>query len=372
MNLTLRPLYFTLCFFSFCSIAFAQRNLSEGYIVRNNGDTIRGFIGDRPEYQLWRSVQFKTQKKDRQFQDLGTGDIRALEYNGALYRPITFNNSQVDTPGVYSGFGKLLVEGYYELYHVYQDNESYFVVRQDTTTYFLYEKTDDNGVIIPGSFQNLLNFFSSDCPVNKEVLRVQFTEKALSEFMMGVNACLGKGAAAVGVSHFHNAPAKLNFVLFAGGIPGNSKSQTVIDGALRLSFPQWDRRASLNLGFRYTSITSSYNLINYSNQNFTVKATDKISSIPFTFQYNLFSGIIQPYPLVGFSYAFSTISAPYVSPQSLSSNSNDPPFSGSNSLVAVIYGGGVEIHPFKELFIRSEFRYETRSQYFVFGLGYKF
>jgi hypothetical protein len=57
MNLTLRPLYLTLCFFSFCSIAFAQRNLSEGYIVRNNGDTIRGFIGDRPECQLWRSVQ---------------------------------------------------------------------------------------------------------------------------------------------------------------------------------------------------------------------------------------------------------------------------------------------------------------------------
>ena len=372
MNLTLRPLYLTLCFFSFCSIAFAQRNLSEGYIVRNNGDTIRGFIGDRPEYELWRSVKFKTQRKDRQFQDLGTGDIRALEYNGALYRPITFNNSQVDTPGVYSGFGKVLVEGYYELYHFYQDNESYFVVRRDTATYFLYEKADDNGVIVPGGFQNLLNYFSSDCPVNKEILRTQFTEKALSNFMMQVNACLGKGAAAVGVSHYKSAPAKLNFVLFAGGIPGSATSQAVVDGALRLSFPQWDKHASLNLGFRYTSITTTYNLINFFNQPFTVKATDKISSIPFTFQYNLFSGIIQPYPVVGFSYAISTISAPYVSPLSLSPNSSDPPFPGSHTEVAVVLGGGIEIHPFKELFIRSEYRYETRNQKFVFGLGYKF
>jgi hypothetical protein len=61
-----------------------------------------------------------------------------------------------------------------------------------------------------------------------------------------------------------------------------------------------------------------------------------------------------------------------MNPQSLSPNSNGPPFSGSNNLVVVIYGGGVEIHPFKGFFIRSEFRYETRSQYFVFGLGYKF
>lgn len=372
MNLSLRPFFLSLCFFSFCSIGFAQRKLSEGYIVRNNGDTLRGFVDERAEYQLWQRVRFKSHKEDRQFQEFGTGELRAVEYDGALYRPITFNNSQVDTPGVYSGFGKLLVEGYYELYHLYQDNESYFVVRQDTSTYFLYEKTDDDGVIIPGSFQNLLNFFSSNCPVHKDVLKVQFTEKALSDFMMTVNACTGKEPSAVGLSHYKSAPAMLNFVLFAGGIPGNSKSQAVIDGAVRLSFPQWDKHASLNLGFRYTSITSSYNLINFSDQNFTVKATDKISSIPFTFQYNIFSGIIQPYPLVGFSYAFSTISAPYVSPLSLSPDSNDPPFSGSNKLVAVIFGGGVEIHPFKELFIRSEFRYESRSQYVVFGLGYKF
>jgi hypothetical protein len=372
MNLPLRPFYLALCFFCFSFAALAQRNLSPGYIVRNNGDTLRGFIEDRAEYQLWTSVLFKSRKEDRQFQEFGTGDIRSLQYNAAVYMPVRYKNVQVDTPGVFTAFGKLLVEGYYELFHIYQENESYFIVRRDTSTFLLFEKTDDNGVIVPGGFQNLLNYFSSDCPVNKEILRTQFTEKALSNFMMQVNACLGKGSSAVGVSHYQSAPAKLNFVLFAGGIPGSATSQAVIDGALRLSFPQWDKHASLNLGFRYTSITTTYNLINFFNQPFTVKATDKISSIPLTFQYNLFSGIIQPYPVVGFSYAISTISAPYVSPLSLSPNSSDPPFPGSHTEVAVVLGGGIEIHPFKELFIRSEYRYETRNQKFVFGLGYKF
>jgi hypothetical protein len=373
MNLLLRAFHLTLCFFSFSTIAFAQNALTPDYIVRNNGDTLRGIIEDHPQYELWESVGYKSRKEDRQFQEFTTGDIRSIQSNGQLYKPVTFKNTQIDAPGVYSGFGKLLMEGYYELFHIYQNNESYFVVRHDTSTFFLYQRTDDDGLPMHGAYQNLLNYFSSDCPVNKKILKTNFNEKELSDFLLQVNACLGKGSAQVGVSHFQNPPAKLNFVLFAGGFPGSSsKSQYVIDGEASLSFPQWDRKVSLNLGFRYTSINSTAGLINFSNQPFTIKENQKISSIPFTFKYNFLSRFIQLYPLFGFSYAIINTTVPTVNPLSLSVDSPYPPAPGNTTAFDIIFGGGMEVHPFKGLFIRGEWRHETRSQDVVFGLGYKF
>jgi hypothetical protein len=370
----MKRLLLTLCFFPFTIIAFAQGNPTpEDYIVRNNGDTLRGIIEDHPQYALWEMVGFKSKREDRQFQEFTVNDIRALQSNGQLYKPVTFKNTQIDSPGVYTGFGKLLVEGYYELFHIYQDNEGYFVVRHDTATFFLYQRTDDDGLPMHGAYQNLLNYFSGDCPVKKNILTTNFNERGLSDFMLQVNACLGKGTAQVGVSQMENAQTKLNLVLFAGGFPGsNSKSQYVIDGEVSLSFPLWDRRATLNLGLRYTSINSTPGLINYFNQNITVKENQKITSIPFTFKYNFLSRVVQLYPLVGVSYSFINTTAPYVNPLSLSLDSPYPPISGSTTTFDIIFGGGIEIHPFKELFIRGEWRHETRGEDVVFGVGYKF
>jgi len=65
------------------AVALAQANYQEGYIVKNNGDTIKGYIN----YQEWayspQKVEFKTNRTDNQPQDCNPGNIKGFGVKGA-------------------------------------------------------------------------------------------------------------------------------------------------------------------------------------------------------------------------------------------------------------------------------------------------
>jgi hypothetical protein len=66
----------------FPSIIFAQSNYHDGYVLKNNGDTIKGYI----DYREWmispKSIDFKINKKDKQRLQFDPTTIKRFQING--------------------------------------------------------------------------------------------------------------------------------------------------------------------------------------------------------------------------------------------------------------------------------------------------
>jgi hypothetical protein len=78
----MKLLYITLLI-ALPSVLFAQSNYHEGYIVKNNGDTVKGFIDYREWGQSPISIDFKTNKKDKQAQQFSPSNCKGFGISGA-------------------------------------------------------------------------------------------------------------------------------------------------------------------------------------------------------------------------------------------------------------------------------------------------
>src|ERR1700743_2234688 len=77
----MRIVYLTLLVI-FPSIIFAQSNYHEGYVLKNNGDTVKGYI----DYREWmispKSIDFKIKKEDKNRLQFDPATIRGFRING--------------------------------------------------------------------------------------------------------------------------------------------------------------------------------------------------------------------------------------------------------------------------------------------------
>lgn len=61
---------------------FAQSNYHDGYVLKNNGDTLKGFINYREWDQCPKSIDFKINKEDRQTLKFDPHMIKSFQING--------------------------------------------------------------------------------------------------------------------------------------------------------------------------------------------------------------------------------------------------------------------------------------------------
>ena len=64
------------------SILFAQSNYHNGYVIKNNGDTVKGFIDYREWDQSPKSIHFKINKEDKSVFQYNPQDIRKFQITG--------------------------------------------------------------------------------------------------------------------------------------------------------------------------------------------------------------------------------------------------------------------------------------------------
>jgi hypothetical protein len=64
---------------------FAQSNYHEGYVLKNNGDTLKGFINYREWERSPKSIQFKINKTDKATQEFTPQTIREFQITGMEY-----------------------------------------------------------------------------------------------------------------------------------------------------------------------------------------------------------------------------------------------------------------------------------------------
>ena len=67
---------------AFPSIIFAQSNYQQGYILKNNGDTLKGYINYTESGYSPVAIQFKVNKVDKAVQQFTPVDIRAFQITG--------------------------------------------------------------------------------------------------------------------------------------------------------------------------------------------------------------------------------------------------------------------------------------------------
>jgi hypothetical protein len=75
-------LLYTVLLVVLSSVVFAQSNYHQGYVLKNNGDTLKGFINYREWDQCPRSIDFKINKDDKKAIPFNPATIRKFVING--------------------------------------------------------------------------------------------------------------------------------------------------------------------------------------------------------------------------------------------------------------------------------------------------
>jgi outer membrane protein W len=76
------------------------------------------------------------------------------------------------------------------------------------------------------------------------------------------------------------------------------------EAGLRLSSPKISRNTFLNIGFHYSSTTTTGTELTGGNLPYKTTTIAKVYSLPVTFQYNFLNGRVRPYIYAGFSGSY--------------------------------------------------------------------
>jgi hypothetical protein len=74
--------FLSIVFICASSLAFAQSNYHAGYVLKNNGDTLKGFINYREWATSPLSIEFKTIETNTEVLKFNPKTIRSFQING--------------------------------------------------------------------------------------------------------------------------------------------------------------------------------------------------------------------------------------------------------------------------------------------------
>ncbi len=350
--------------FIFTSL-IAQSNYKSGYLVKNNKDTVRGFILEAIESDYSKLVNFKSDSGSSARIFL-PGDIQSFGVGSGIYKSISFLNTDPEILKRDSCFARKLITGKYDLFVFARGDRQFYLIKNDTSTYFLYNSLlSNNGELITqGNYTNTLNLISIPCEkLASRYDRVGYGEKEMSDFVLALNKCISPETA---VSYYQKPKSVMQIFLFAGGLPLGKNSQLTLDGSLRVSVPSVNKNTFLNIGLHYSSTHVISNRNDYYYGNYTVTSTYNIFSVPLTIQYDFTRGRIRPYVYggVGLGYLDQKILGTIYQYQG--------PLPTQKFGISLIVGGGIEAWIVKGLYIRADYRYELVSQYPSIGIAYDF
>jgi len=340
--------------------AYSQESFVKGYIVRNSGDTIRGFIKRDMDISLAKGVYFKSEMYQKQSQFQTAKEISAFAFEkGNIYHSLTYSDP-LDNGSQKTEFAKFLVDGKVSLYAVPRRTTYFFYIKSASDTgHLIYgDAYGARGrVIEPGNFRNVLNMEAQNCEKLKpRVGNIRFYQTDIIQFVSDLNQCAGDDQSQV---HYKRTRNEVRFLLYGGGMSLNHNSTYTFQGQVRLISPGVSKRTSIVTGFHYAHVVSfEYSQIEAADANFT---TD-VFSIPFLFQYNFTETKIQPLIYGGFSFAYRKEKNPDLT---------DPNVAESNFGFALVGGVGIEYYPIKHLAIKADWRYEFTAFTPTIGIAYR-
>jgi hypothetical protein len=353
-------------------ISLSQNNFKPGFIVKNTGDTVNGFIEEGNERKLAETVAFKKDVAQTESQKLTVKDITSFGYyDGNVFVKIAYNGPEENTQGV--SFAKYLLKGHYRLYAFLKDEHRYFIIKTpEDSTYLLYDDiyTVASGIVLQtGNFKNVLAFVAGNCDnLRNRVQETGYDETDILDFVKQVNNCVSPSAAN---EVLYKKPKTETYVYaYAGGLYVGAGYEFTGRIILRSVLPSVDRKTSLNVGINYMDNykTQTFHAF-YLGQSSVITAKSKVSSgilsIPLTLQYYFAKGKVQPYFDGGFCFDRATQTG------LLDADLNASPKTITNSLTYVA-AVGVDFVFNPNLAIKADWRYEFLTQYPTIGVAYTF
>jgi len=339
---------------------YAQDRSSPGYIVRVSGDTVRGFLKEQGTNESSTQISFKATADAREYQVYSPGGVKAFQYDGGdLFRAIAYADTRDTETTHRTNFARLLVTGEYDLYSFTEKDILFFLVRKDTSFYFIFDDDISQVPMVPGNFRNELNFFAVSCDGPKlQTEKVNYNPGDVAEFFRKLDACVNPTRSVT--SYYSKPKGKLSFFAYGGGLPVGSRYQYSLEAGLRLTWPQLSPGVSLNLGFRYVYKKTRIADPNYLIVTIWHPETYKITSFPIYVQYRFTRGIVQPFVYGGLA-AMS-----YDDITDVQKVGDDPYYHKFG--LQVVAGGGVEVRLLPVLRVRAEWQYEYISEYPTIGL----
>jgi hypothetical protein len=189
--------FFTAIFFVFCfQIIHAQVNFEPGFIINNEGDTIKGLVDSRGYIKNSKVCNFKDLSEENSF-EYEPGEIQAFGFtNGKFYvsREIVIDE---DTSTV---FLEYLVDGIMDIYYLRNLENDYYFAQKDDRLVLL-----DNQTIIIGEtghqyykesnkYIGILKYYTGDYPeMGKKVEKAKLTHESLINIASDYHAYICEG-----------------------------------------------------------------------------------------------------------------------------------------------------------------------------------
>jgi hypothetical protein len=203
-------LFLVLLFVACATVAFAQSNYHQGYVIKPNGDTLKGYINYREWSQSPTEIDFKVNKEDKQSQHFTPQTIKKFKINGfesyKSYMGLISNDrnrfpdlpDNLDTSKIQSAiFMKELLRGRNLSFYSAVDNRKirYFVVETDGKTeelkYYQYYNDQHETVERPFFRGQLIFYINKYLPGNTTLSDMAgttlFQEGPLVEIISKIN-----------------------------------------------------------------------------------------------------------------------------------------------------------------------------------------
>jgi hypothetical protein len=201
---------YTVLFAVLSSTALAQSNYHEGYIVKNNGDTLKGYIDYREWEKNPKSINFRVAKEDRQTKQFDAATIRGFGINGMeTYTSYTglISNDRDHFPDLSTGldtskkldtiFLKQLVTGKYLTLYYHNDDIKmrYFIaeangkpVELQYHEYYRDAEETATSAIYKGQLLLYINKFDpGNSKLISKVAQVQYEQSSLGALVDRIN-----------------------------------------------------------------------------------------------------------------------------------------------------------------------------------------
>jgi hypothetical protein len=332
-------LYFAFLIALFPLLSYSQSNYREGYVLKNNGDTLKGYVNFREWAKTPLNIQFKS-KKAADIEVFTPADIRGfgvspgvdfVTYTGSLSNTKTqFPNidDHLDTTSTHGMFFlKRLIAGDKASLFVYTNTyKSCFLISEqgiqpvELKFYYYYSnvlKIANKGNIYTGQLKALFEKYNLATKENLDKIdRSAFDENNLMALFKVLNGITKKQQNSTGFGSRWFAGAGLNYNKtfftgdnrFADGKPDRSYSPEIsigIDNFTNKIVQRFVFRAELSFGYNKPSISVRYATIEqpvtdtYSFEQYNFKLTPQ-------FMYNIYNAdALKVYLNAGASVVYS-------------------------------------------------------------------
>jgi hypothetical protein len=342
----------------------SQELFKAGYILANNGDTIPGLLQEADKKNLLSEIKYKTGTVSTKVNTAHAWDIKGFGYvTGSVFKSVTLSAIADDTINFNKIFAEQLVEGTYELFNYFRNDQLVYLIKKDNQSYQLFNNTylRSGELDEAGNYQNQLLFLSVPCKsTTLNIESISFDDKSMASFITLLNKCVSPGKKTI--TYKNKEKNKIEVIIFAGGLPFNGSLQIISDAFVSISNPRLKKNLYFNIGIHYSHGLFINTKRNSGNSLYQETTTNIIYSVPATIQFDFLSGKVRPYLAVGASCGILDKSILSYMGVDKTSNFN----------ISGIGEFGIDANLTTNLNARAVWHYENFIHYPAIGIAYKF